>query len=83
MKKAYTTPKAYKLDYAYEEQVTALSAVLSYYGGTGTMFKDYEYCQMAVDANKFTTCRYYYTTDELGEGGKCNTDAVPWSLRPW
>ena len=81
MKKAYVKPKAYKLDYTYEEQVTALSAVQSHWGGIGTIYENFGYCQMQVDENFFTTCTYYFNTPDLGT--KCQHDDMPWSLRPW
>ena len=81
MKKAYMKPKAYKLDYTYEEQVMAISAVQSFWGGIGTIYENFGYCQMNVDENNFTTCAHYFTSSEVGN--KCKTDQMPWSLRPW
>lgn len=78
MKKAYTTPRAYKLNYEYDEQVTAISAVPSYSGRIGTIFEGYDYCQMGVDSAGFTTCKYYFTTADVD--GKCTTDQMPMRL---
>ena len=78
MKKAYSTPRAYKLDYVYEEQVMAISAVPSYSGRIGTIYQGYDYCQMGVDENWFTTCAHYFTSADVGD--KCTTDVMPMRL---
>ena len=77
MKRKYSTPKAYKLDYEYDEQVVAASSGPSLIGTTGTLFPDY-FCQFGVDANGFTSCRHYYTTED--KGTKCDSDAIPMML---
>ena len=75
MKKTYTKPRAYKLDYTYEEQVTAFSAIPSYSGYIGSIHEGYGYCQFDVDENWFTTCQHYFTTADLNV--KCITDQRP------
>ena len=78
MRKIYKTPRAFMLDYTYEEQITAISLVPSYSGRIGTIYQGYDYCQMGVDENFFTTCAHYFTAADVG--GKCKTDQMPMRL---
>lgn len=78
MKKTYVKPRAFLLDYAYEEQVMAISSIPSFSGRIGTIYEGYDYCQMGVDENYFTTCAHFFTSADVG--GKCKTDQMPMRL---
>lgn len=78
MKRKYQTPKAFMLNYCYNEQVTADSLKPSYGGWIGTIYEGFAFCQMGVTADNMTSCDTYFTPDEVGK--KCETDVMPMSL---
>ena len=77
MKRTYVKPMAKKLDYSYEEQVTANSGN-SYWGKIGSYYEHLDLCQMGVNSAGISTCKHYFYSTDV-----CSTTEMPMSLRPW
>lgn len=74
VKRTYSKPRICKIDYTYEERVTAESD--SFVGRIGSKYEHLNLCQMGVNEAGFSTCTYYFYTP----GAECQTDQMPMML---
>ena len=73
MKREYTAPKARKIDFVYDEQVTAMS-VPSYNKGEYTRYEEFKKCCLFVVACTEQFNSFYICTND-------REDVAPFSLR--
>ena len=74
VKRAYVKPKAIRMDFVYEEQVTANS--ITFVGQIGSLYDWTDQCQMGVNEQGVSTCTHYF----YSVPNPCKTDTMPMSL---